>query len=159
MPNATNESTTGSAKPSIFVESRVSRHTSQAAISPTVTAIMRLGVATSSRALQCGHSIPSERATTPDAGTVFPHCGHMRMAKIHLAEKQTKIAHQAAKEKRGITWPARIRRGGAWDRYDQPGRAHDRRASSCACGRHGRRRLRDPVPGIGNALRSLPLNG
>src|SRR5207253_3847019 len=32
MPNATNESTTGSAKPSIFVESRVSRHTSQAAI-------------------------------------------------------------------------------------------------------------------------------
>src|SRR5438105_15278435 len=83
----------------------------------------------------------------------------MRMAKIHLAEKQTKIAHQTAKEKRGITWSARIRRGGAWDRYDRPGRAHDRRASSCARDRHGRRRLRDLVRGIGNALQSLPPNG
>ena len=48
IPNARKESKTGRAKPTIFVESRLTRHTRKAAMSPIATAIMRLPLATSS---------------------------------------------------------------------------------------------------------------
>ena len=70
----------------MFVESRETHHTSQATMRPAVVAIMRLPPATSSRVWQCGHSIPSESAITRAAGTVFPQCGHIRFATIHLAK-------------------------------------------------------------------------
>lgn len=90
IPKARNENKTGSAKPSIFVEVRVAHQAIQAATSPTATAIIRLPSATCSRVWQCGHSRPSENAITRPAGTVFPQCGHIRLATIHLAKK----AHQ-----------------------------------------------------------------
>jgi hypothetical protein len=42
-----------------------------------------LPLETISRVWQCGHSISSECATTRATETVFPQCGHIRMAIIH----------------------------------------------------------------------------
>src|SRR5579863_565050 len=92
IPKARNENKTGRAKPSTLVEARVANQAIQAATSPTATAIIRLPSVTCSRVWQWGHSKPSENATARPAGTVFPQCGHIRMATIHLAKKHTKIS-------------------------------------------------------------------
>src|SRR2546430_7039794 len=163
MPNARNESKTGSANPRIFVESRVARHTTQATPRATAVAIIRLPVETSSRLWQCGHSIASESAMTRVAGTVPPHCGQIRTATYSPRKKQTKkhtkISQWAANEKRGITWPRRIPRGGGSDRYDRRERVHDHQVSRCARVRHARRRWHDRVRCTGSALLSLLPGG
>src|SRR5579863_3847491 len=92
IPKARNENRTGRAKPSTLVEARVTHQAIQAATSPTATATIRLPSMTCSTVWQCGHSKPSENAKTRPAGTVFPQCGHLRLATIHLAKKHTKIS-------------------------------------------------------------------
>jgi hypothetical protein len=75
MPKARTANKTGSAKPRIFVEFRVSQYTSPATKRPTVELNMRLQLETASRVWQCGQSMSSEYATTRATGTVFPQCG------------------------------------------------------------------------------------
>ena len=88
MPKASMANKTGSAKPSMFVEPRVTRQTSQAATRPAAEATIRLPLATCSRVWQCGHSRPSENAITSVAGTVLPQCGQIRVATLHLTKSK-----------------------------------------------------------------------
>jgi hypothetical protein len=75
-------------------------------------------------------------------------------------KKHTTISQRAAKEKRGITWPARIRRAGVWGRCDQRARAPGRPASRCArLRRGGGRRWHDRVRGTCKRPRFLPPGG
>jgi hypothetical protein len=67
-------------------EFRVSQYTSPATKRPTVELNMRLPLETVSRVWQCGHSISSAYTTTRATGTVFPQCGHIRMAIIQPPE-------------------------------------------------------------------------
>ena len=82
-PKARTANRTGSAKPRIFGEFRVSQYTSPATKRPTVELNMRLPLETVSRVWQCGHSISSAYAITGATGTVFPQCRHIRMTIIH----------------------------------------------------------------------------
>src|ERR1700680_3176880 len=92
IPKPRTEKKPGRANPSKLVEARVTHQAIQPATSPAAAAIIRLPSVTCSRVWQWGHSKPSENATTGPAGTVFPQCGHIRMATIHLVKKHTKIS-------------------------------------------------------------------
>jgi hypothetical protein len=64
---------------------------------------MRPPLAASSLVWQCGHSMPSDNASTSPAGTAFPHLGQAGFAKDHLVKgKRTKNIAQIHLERKRI---------------------------------------------------------
>src|SRR2546425_10633158 len=106
---------------------RVGRHTNAAATSPSVVASTRLTGETSSWALQPGHSMVSEYATTWPAETLAMQIGQVRIATGPPREgceqdsvkqpgvKSTWVIYRTTRGacKSEETKPGRIQRGGA----------------------------------------------